>query len=68
MSAPRMCKVFHCDMRGDRFCCADCPKRFRCSNPCENDPSRCRLEDTDGRVKAAEIRQIRAVDLFGEEK
>lgn len=63
-----MCRIFHCDMRGDRFCCADCPKRFRCSNPCENDPSRCRLEDTDGCVKAAEIRQIRAVDLFGEEK
>lgn len=45
----RWCNVFHCDRRGDRYCCIDCPKTYKskCRNPCQNDPSRCRLEDTD---------------------
>ncbi|WP_300689260.1 hypothetical protein [uncultured Oscillibacter sp.] len=45
--ASRMCSRFHCDKRGDRFCCADCVerKRDRCRNPCHNDPARCGLED-----------------------
>ena len=44
---PRMCSRFHCDRRGDRYCCADCVerKRDRCRNPCLNDPARCGLED-----------------------
>ncbi len=44
----RWCNVFHCDRRGDRYCCIDCPKTYKskCCNPCQNDPSRCRLEDT----------------------
>lgn len=43
----RMCSRFHCDKRGDRYCCADCVerKRDRCRNPCLNDPARCGLED-----------------------
>lgn len=53
-----MCRVFHCDMRGDRFCCTDCPKRFRCSNPCENDPSRCGLEDKGQPVKATAVSKV----------
>ena len=45
--APRMCSRFHCDKRGDRYCCADCVerKRDRCRNPCLNDPARCGLEN-----------------------
>ena len=26
---PRMCSRFHCDKRGDRYCCADCVERQR---------------------------------------
>ena len=44
---PRRCRLFHCDKRGDRYCCADCPEKKRdcCRNPCLNDPSRCNQED-----------------------
>ncbi len=43
----RWCRTFHCDRRGDRFCCVDCPNtcKTKCRNPCRNDPSRCGLED-----------------------
>lgn len=67
MSAPRMCKTFYCDLRGDRYCCRDCQKWSRCSNPCENHPSRCGLEDTTGRVRPTDVRKVRAVDLWGKE-
>lgn len=67
MKTPRMCKIFHCDMRGDRFCCTDCPKRFRCSNPCENHPSRCKLVDDGARVKATDVRPVHAEDLWAKE-
>lgn len=49
MKDPRMCQRFYCDYRGDRYCCADCWNRAYCTNPCQNDPSRCRLEDRTGR-------------------
>ena len=47
----RWCSRFHCDKRGDRYCCADCleQKRDRCRNPCMNDPARCKLEDRNRR-------------------
>ena len=48
MGAVRMCKVFYCDARGDRFCCRDCNVYEVCANHCLNDPSRCRLEDSPG--------------------
>ena len=67
MSKARMCKVFHCDLRKDRFCCTDCPRRWRCSNPCENHPSRCRLVYDGGIVKPTEIRKVHAVDLWEKE-
>ena len=41
----RFCKQFYCGERGDRYCCADCHLRRDCANPCQNHPSRCRLED-----------------------
>lgn len=46
-SKPRMCSRFHCDKRGDRYCCADCAERKEglCRNPCLNDPERCGLEN-----------------------
>lgn len=47
--AQRFCKQFYCDERGDRYCCADCRLRADCANPCLNHPSRCRLEDEDGK-------------------
>lgn len=43
--APRMCSRFHCDRRGDRYCCAGCRLKPECRNPCQNDPARCGLED-----------------------
>lgn len=56
----RMCSRFHCDYRGDRYCCADCWSRKYCENPCLNDPSRCGLED-DGkrRIFTAQISKIK---------
>lgn len=36
-----MCKIFHCDHRGDRYCCGFCPRRKKCKNPCLNNPSKC---------------------------
>jgi len=41
----RLCSRFHCNIREGRFCCADCPLRRTCINPCLNDPSRCGLEN-----------------------
>lgn len=46
----RMCKQFYCDFRGDRYCCADCWQYKDCGNPCRNHPSRCGLEDPEGRT------------------
>lgn len=48
MGAVRMCKVFYCDARGDRYCCRDCNVYDVCANHCLNDPSRCRLEQKPG--------------------
>ena len=45
----RFCRQFYCDERGDRYCCADCYLRRDCGNPCLNHPSRCGLEDSDGK-------------------
>ena len=49
----RWCRTFRCDRRGDRFCCADCPKSIKkhCRNPCLNDPPRCRMEDGERRIR-----------------
>lgn len=38
-----MCKVFHCDHRGDRYCCSNCPRRKGCKNHCQNFPQKCGL-------------------------
>lgn len=59
MREPRFCKQFYCDMRGDRYCCRDCWYRANCRNPCQNDPSRCRLEDTGGRVEARTVSTVK---------
>lgn len=40
----RYCTIFYCDKVRECRCCADCPKP--CSHACQNDPSRCGLEDT----------------------
>ena len=58
MSAARMCQRFYCDHMGERVCCADCPERRICANPCRNDPSRCKLEDTGSRVRIQDISRI----------
>lgn len=48
----RWCTAFHCDERGDRFCCADCWMRRDCANPCMNHPTRCKLEDLKRKERA----------------
>ena len=45
----RYCRQFYCDVRGDRYCCADCRFYRDCGNPCLNHPSRCGLMDEDGK-------------------
>ena len=40
----RYCKKFFCGQVADRVCCASCPWRRDCSDPCLNHPSRCGLE------------------------
>lgn len=37
----QMCDIFHCDRRGDMYCCYYCPKKKGCRNPCLNDPGKC---------------------------
>lgn len=59
MKDPRMCSRFYCDYRGDRYCCADCWNRAYCTNPCQNDPSRCGLEAKGTRVKAGDVSIVR---------
>lgn len=50
----KMCQIFHCDHRGDRYCCHDCQRRDKCKNPCRNNPARCgqvfEKEDEHGKV------------------
>ena len=41
----RMCLRFYCDLRGDRYCCADCRNWKDCRHPCMNHPTRCKLVD-----------------------
>lgn len=50
MREPRMCSRFHCDYRGDRYCCRDCWNRVNCTNPCLNGPTRCGLVDDGARI------------------
>ncbi len=35
------CEIFHCDKRGDRYCCHYCDRKEKCKNPCLNHPERC---------------------------
>ena len=58
MSSARMCRIFHCDYRGDRYCCRDCWNLNDCPNPCQNDPSRCKCEDEGTRIKQGEVSRI----------
>ena len=44
----RFCKIFYCDERKDRFCCADCHLQRDCANPFQNHPVRCGQEDPYG--------------------
>ncbi len=37
----KMCEIFHCDHRGDRYCCYFCDSKDTCRNPCQNNPYRC---------------------------
>lgn len=59
MKTPKMCSRFYCDDRGDRYCCAGCPRFSICRNPCLNSPERCGLLDLDGKSaeKPAKIKQ-----------
>lgn len=41
------CKNFYCDFLHDRYCCVGGWYFVRCKNPCWNDPSRCKLADSD---------------------
>lgn len=64
MADVRMCKVFYCDARGDRYCCRDCLGYEVCANRCLNHPNRCRLVqggNNDGEeVQRRRIRKIKS--------
>jgi len=36
-----MCEIFFCDRKRERHCCAFCPDKKRCGNPCLNNPEKC---------------------------
>lgn len=58
----RMCEVFMCDHRGDRFCCHDCKDKEKCKNPCLNHPDRCGLLQERGRKCVSEKMGRRIAD------
>lgn len=47
------CQIFYCEYIKDRFCCAHCGHRHRCSNPCLNGPERCgqAVDEATGKAK-----------------
>lgn len=45
------CEIFHCDKRGDRYCCFYCEKKSKCNNPCLNYPDRCGKAFEEGKHK-----------------
>ncbi len=51
MTQCRQCKVFYCDRRRGRYCCADCTRK--CDNRCLNQPRKC------GNVGAEPFRRAR---------
>ena len=36
-----MCKIFHCDHYGDKYCCCNCNNP--CKSKCLNSPDKCGL-------------------------
>lgn len=36
------CKIFNCDLMNGNYCCFYCVERYRCNNPCLNDPKKCK--------------------------
>lgn len=60
----RFCLQFYCPERGDRYCCADCYLRRDCPNPCLNHPSRCRLENRDGKQRNRAVGSVRHTGIL----
>lgn len=46
------CKIFNCDKVRKSQCCAGCPRRSRCKNPCLNSPERC------GQTRQETVREL----------
>lgn len=60
------CKLFNCDMRHGNYCCAECPHRIRCKNPCQNSPKRCgqfRPETIQELMKEHGVRKVTKLEL-----
>lgn len=72
----RQCKIFYCDRRRGRFCCADCGYKdctnsARCKKPCLNDPKLCGavLEKDDKNAKRQQQQlEKRSAGFMGEFK
>lgn len=51
LSGSHKCQIFHCDRRGDRYCCFYCERKKKCKNPCLNRPDRCGQAFEEGKHK-----------------
>ena len=57
------CKIFNCDKRHGHYCCAECPRRSRCKNPCQNSPGNCGQARPETVHELMKEHGIRRVDL-----
>lgn len=62
----RLCSVFTCSEMNGNICCADCPNRQSCDDPCLNHPSKCNLaiSKTNGRVVTRRFTDSEAFELW----
>lgn len=60
----RLCSVFKCDTMKEYVCCADCPRRNQCPDPCLNHPSKCNLVRIQTKQKRSHPRRFTDEQAF----
>lgn len=54
----RLCSRFYCSMQQEFTCCADCPRRETCPDPCLNHPSKCNLVIISAKKRRSPLRKF----------